>query len=249
MPAAVQSSASVIAPSVAKYSFKFMSADSVPLATALQVAKAPGPFATVRSMGFRVSPQVNEERAAFLTRIVDECFAGKNAALGRRLGYADGSFIGQMRRLEKPISESIFEKLLAIPEAKRLIPRPSGSGFHGVAHDLSELSPIVNPQTIEWGVVMSGFLPPVFALSVKDEAMSPFLSVGDIVRFAADREPVAGRPVLLKDKDGNAYIRDYMPRRAGVWTASARNPGFLPMDSEADGLTVVAVMTGMDWDF
>lgn len=194
-----------------------------------------------------MSPQVNEERAAFLTRIVLECFEGKNAALGRRLGYADGSFIGQMRRQEKPVSESIMEKLLAIPEAKRITPRPGGAGIHGVAHDLSQLSPIVNPQTIEWGVVMSGYLPPVFALSVKDEAMSPFLSVGDVVRFSTGRKPVAGRPVLFKDKDGNAYIRDYMPRRGDAWSAVARNGNYLPLESEQDGLTVIAVMTGMEW--
>lgn len=198
-------------------------------------------------MRFRVSQQVNEERVAFLARVVDECFGGEKAALGRRLGYADGSFIGQMLRSEKPVSESILNKLLAIPEAKNITPRPGGAGIHGVAHDLSQLSPIVDPQTIDWGVVMLGVLPPVFALQVKDDAMSPFLAVGDLVRFSSERKPVAGRPVLFRDKDGNPYIRDYMPKRQGAWMAVARNDAYMPMDSEADGLTIIAVMTGMDW--
>ncbi len=41
---------------------------------------------------------------------------GSKAALGRRLGYRDGAFVGQMLRGERPITEKTIDALARIPQ-------------------------------------------------------------------------------------------------------------------------------------
>jgi len=43
---------------------------------------------------------------------------GGKAALGRKLGYRDGAFIGQMLRGERPVSEKTVQTVNALPEYK-----------------------------------------------------------------------------------------------------------------------------------
>lgn len=117
----------------------------------------------------------------------------------------------------------------------------------GVDHPLSQIGPIVSPTTIEWGDLMTEPLPAAFSLVFRDDAMAPDFPISSIGRFATDRQPVPGRPVLVADSAGNAYIRDYRPRTAEHWLAVARNPAYQPLDSASDGLRVLAVMTGHDW--
>jgi len=117
----------------------------------------------------------------------------------------------------------------------------------GVDHPLSQIGPIVSPTTIEWGDLMTEPLPAAFSLVFRDDAMAPDFPISSIGRFATDRQPVPGRPVLVADSAGNAYVRDYRPRTADHWLAVARNTAYQPLDSSADGLRVLAVMTGHDW--
>lgn len=200
-------------------------------------------------MGFRVSPQVNEERAALLTRIVQECFEGKNAALGRRLGYADGSFIGQMRRQEKPVSESILEKLMAIPEARRITTHPGGAGLPGAAHPVSHLVaetvPSITWEQIKMSVAKDG-LPAVFRVQMVDSAMAPRAGTGAWVQFSSTETARPGDGVLVRDALGNQYFRQYRSGRPGCWEAHADNSAFATLDSERDGLEVLAVLTAVE---
>jgi transcriptional regulator with XRE-family HTH domain len=118
----------------------------------------------------------------------------------------------------------------------------------GLAHDLSQPRSIVNPTTIEWDELMARELPETFALAVKDDAMAPLLNVGNVARFSTSRAATPGKRVLVADRDGHAYIREYRVRRGDHWQAVALNAAYEPMDSVADGLTVLAVMTGLDWE-
>ena len=119
-------------------------------------------------------------------------------------------------------------------------------GYRGVDHDVSYASPTVTPTTMEWGDLMKE-LPLTFQLLVRDDAMAPFLNVGDTARFSRDKPPSPGRRVLIRDGDGHHYIREYRARRGDHWQAIALNSSYDLLDSIADDLTVVAVLTGADW--
>lgn len=86
-----------------------------------------------------------------------------------------------------------------------------------------------------------------FALVIEDDALDPSYPKGTVGEFSRDRQPIAGKPVLLRDKDGNVFIRRYEVRTPTHWVATSLNPGFQPLDSVRDGLVVLATMTGHRW--
>lgn len=90
-------------------------------------------------------------------------------------------------------------------------------------------------------------LPPVFALPIKDDALAPLMTAGDIGRFSKDLLPIPGRPVLFKDSRGGLYVRDYLPKPGGGWIASATNPAYESIDSTTEELEIVATMIGFEW--
>lgn len=124
----------------------------------------------------------------------------------------------------------------------------------GVAHDLSLAIPTVESTTMSWGDLMKTDLPRAFTLVARDDALAPLLSKGNTARFStervAERTDLPGRKVLVADRDGHAYIREYRLKRGNHWQAIATNgaAGFDPLDSISDGLRVLAVMTGVDWE-
>lgn len=122
--------------------------------------------------------------------------------------------------------------------------------LHPVAHDLSQAQPSVDAPHLKWEDLMQGseHLPAVYTLEVLDDSMAPLLNPGDRAEF--DRTAAISssrRRVLVRDNAGNHYIREYRERRPGIWQAVALNQAYLPLDSEADGLQVVAVMVGVKW--
>lgn len=117
----------------------------------------------------------------------------------------------------------------------------------GVDHSTSLLSPIVTVLTLDWDDLMISKLPSAFALVLRDDAMAPSYGRGGTMRFSTERRVEPGRIVLLSDRDGHAYVREYRLHRADHWLAVASNPAYAPLNSAEDGLKVLAVMTG--WDF
>ena len=116
----------------------------------------------------------------------------------------------------------------------------------GVAHDLSQVQQIVTFPSLDWKRLMSTQLPPVFGLVLLDDAMSPDYQRGGLMRFSTTRRVEPGRVVLVADSKGNPYVRKYQLHRAEHWRAVATNPDYGSLDSEIDGLKVLAVMTGWD---
>lgn len=53
---------------------------------------------------------------------------GGNIVLGRRLGYKDGSYVGQMMRGERPITEKTLAKLSRLRELADIIALPPAAG-------------------------------------------------------------------------------------------------------------------------
>lgn len=130
---------------------------------------------------------------------------------------------------------------------------PRVESARGVAHDLSQATPTVTPTPIAWEDLMKQ-LPRAFTLVARDDALAPLLSSGHKARFStervAERTDLPGKKVLVADRDDNCYIREYRQRRPGHWQAVATNAaaGLDPLDSVSDGLRVLAVMTGVDWE-
>ena len=77
-----------------------MGPKSIAFATSLQVANALVAPATVADMGER---EIQAHRIKRLAAMVER--EGGKAKTGRKLGYRDGAFIGQMLRGERPITE------------------------------------------------------------------------------------------------------------------------------------------------
>lgn len=67
---------------------------------------------------------VDQERIDLLTQAAK--LMGGNALLGRRLGFKDGSFVGQMIAGKRAITEKTFRKMQSISELKSLFaPTPT----------------------------------------------------------------------------------------------------------------------------
>lgn len=113
-----------------------------------------------------------------------------------------------------------------------------------VAHGLSLREPDHAP-TLKWGEDMDdGKLPQVFWVALPDDSMAPRAPAGKRVQFTSTIKPDAGDGVLVRDRAGGLYFRLYRGGGAGGrWTAAALNPAYDPLDSERDGLEVLAVLT------
>lgn len=116
-----------------------------------------------------------------------------------------------------------------------------------LAQQLSHLSLEDVPTTILWESILSSPLPIRFSLLVRDGAMAPQFRPGHIVTLDSQRPARPGDVVLLADAHGNPYLRDYNERQPGHWLATARGPGWQPLDSAADALRVLAVLVGHAW--
>lgn len=92
-----------------------------------------------------------------------------------------------------------------------------------------------------WGDLMTNESP-LFWVSLPDDAMAPRAPAGKMICFDRRETARAGDGVLVRDRDGALYFRLYRAAAGGRWTAAALNPSFEPLDSERDGLQVVAVL-------
>jgi hypothetical protein len=119
------------------------------------------------------------------------------------------------------------------------------SGLTKGAHAMSLPGGKVVPPTIDWGALMSTDLGDEFETALPDNAMAPDAPKGARCIFVTGIEPQAGDWVLAFDADGNYYCREYRLLKPGRWELHAMNSAFLPLDSERDGLEVVAVFDGM----
>jgi len=96
----MRSSPTVSAPGLAKYSDNFMRPESIAFATDNQVANALVASATVNGMDEQA---IQAWRLQRLSAMVER--EGGKAPAGRKLGYRDGAFVGQMLRGERPVTE------------------------------------------------------------------------------------------------------------------------------------------------
>lgn len=115
----------------------------------------------------------------------------------------------------------------------------------GVAQVLSQLKPEDPPQ-VTWGAKMKkSDLPPLYRVTVPDDAMAPRVRAGQLVEFDRDATPRPGDGVLVLDGEGRPYFRVFRERRPGHWEAHPLNDAYSPLDSLADQLTVAGVLVAV----
>lgn len=99
----------------------------------------------------------------------------------------------------------------------------------------------VETQLLEWGTAV-GDLPEFFRLAMPDNAMAPDAEMGWEVEFARGKNARPGEGVLVEDSSGERYFRMYRKGRGDNWEAHATSQGYLPLESDRDGLEILAVM-------
>ena len=116
-----------------------------------------------------------------------------------------------------------------------------------VAHSMSYPGQIMLGEQIEWEALMSSKLPKNFTLELRDDALGDLAPKGSIGIFETGREPAPNKGVLFVDREGVPHLRIYEVHSGKRWRAVAKTAGFAALDSETDGLTVLAVMVGVKW--
>lgn len=120
-----------------------------------------------------------------------------------------------------------------------------GAPGSGVAHPLSEAKFEDAPTVVVWERILKEPLRAEFQTLMPDASMEPGVPRGARVIFITGVQVEPGDWALVRDPEGHLYLRVIRQLKPGRWEAHALNPAFLPMDSERDGLAVVAVFDGV----
>ncbi len=173
----------------------------------------------------------------------------QRAWLGRAIGATDQAMNnwrtrGVPAKLHKPIADDFgwsVDQLLDddwTPEQHSL----AGPTKLTLAQNVSHIQREHEPH-IEWGELMhADKLPRLFWATLQDDAMAPRAPSGRRILFDKSIKPEAGDGVLIADKAGIVYFRLYRAGAGARWTAHALNQAFGDLDSEHDGLRVLAVL-------
>lgn len=153
---------------------------------------------------------------------------------------------------ERPISEKTVAKIESANNGQLrgwFNPTFEGVATAPLAHDLSQARPIIPIRKITWESLMGADLSEPFELDVIDDALAPEIFKGCTMRLdpAANRPVREGWPALFRDAEGRHYLRDYEAGAGDSFNAVARARGFAPLGSVEHGLTVRAVMRGVDY--
>ncbi len=188
------------------------------------------------------------ERTPFGQRLLA---ARKKAGLSQeKVCAALGISQSGLSELEREANSSGYTAQLAALYGVDPYELAEGTGLRG-GFDLDQLvsqaRPYSDPPKLKWGDLMTADLSRPFELDVMDGAFGGDYPQGCVMRLDPARSARAGWPVLVKDRTGIFYLRDYQEGSAGRWQAVARVRGFAPLDSVDDGLEVVAVMRGVDY--
>jgi hypothetical protein len=120
-----------------------------------------------------------------------------------------------------------------------------GGSIMPVAREMSYRQQTVTPPHVAWDALMKTPLEAEFQTTAADDSMAPEVPRGARIIFVTGLQPNAGDFVLVADNQGVHYLREYRQLRPGHWQAHALNAAYLPLDSERDGLRVLAVFDGM----
>jgi hypothetical protein len=142
--------------------------------------------------------------------------------------------------------------LEALKKVVEMLPDPTHTPraiqiLKGVALDMSQARNYPAPPRLTWEGLMGATFDQPFELEVMDGAFGEDFPPGCWMLLDPARAPRAGWPALVKDRDGQFYLRDYVRGAGDQWQAIARARGFLPLDSFDHGLEIIAVMKGVSF--
>lgn len=174
------------------------------------------------------------------------------ASLASALGYSSPSAIANaLARGALPKKLHLFERLSGV--RVEWIETGLGPKFvagrspqaHPVSPDTVTMDPQEDSIRVMWGSMNAAELPDVFRVEVPDDAMADRVLKGHLVKFDRRQRPRAGDGVLVADATGAWFFRQFSPGAQGRFSAVAKNPAYQTLDSERDGLTVLAVLVGV----
>lgn len=180
------------------------------------------------------SSEAQDYRKARLEQFLEQVFKGQKAALGRALGYKDGSFVGQMLRGERSISEATVEQIENLPDGKGWfgsaveLAQPSEDDF-ALVQQLDVAASCGTGRFVEHVVVKGGLAFKKSSLrdfGLTEESariiyasggsMEPTIQDGCVVLLnTADTAPREGRVFAICQPDGDLVLKrlvmDYIP--------------------------------------
>lgn len=111
-----------------------------------------------------------------------------------------------------------------------------------VAQDVSQME-MQHAPLITWGALMQPKkLPALFWIELPDDSMAPRAPAGRLICFDTTMQPRPGDGVLVADATGTVHFRLYRAGAGDRWSAHALNEAYGPLDSQRDGLQVLAVL-------
>ncbi len=156
------------------------------------------------------------------------------------------AFPRYLPRLAKAMGYARTDDLLALKPPPDLSPGwvPPAEGTPEIdpkAQMLSHLTPMIDPITIAWELILSTLLPPLFRAVIPDDAMSPDYPKGLEFIWSTTKTPQVSSLVMVRDAHDQAHVREYRQGDGpGQWEAAALNRAFKSFNSK-DGLTILAV--------
>lgn len=179
--------------------------------------------------------------------------AGGHVAVGDAAGINDQSLyqIATVRADSKTgqpkgVGPSIRKRLSAAYPDWLDTPDSSSTQHAGGVDQPLSLEIRQTPPRITWGELRAmRELPETFELEMSDSSMGAVAPKGTVVKFKRSTEVAHGEGVL-RDKRGDFFFRQCRPKVGGGWVAHPLNAAFPPLDSEVDGLVVVALMVGIE---
>lgn len=171
-------------------------------------------------MASRTPRESVQRRLSLLQSLLDGPFEGNKAELGRRLGYKDGSIIGQYLRGDRPVTEATEKKLAGLPEMRKV----HVDIHQTLAQPLSQLVPYL-PVAMDWEELMNKQKlpnwPKEVTVVVPDGALEPHVRRGDHLTFESCESAEPTSVVVVETEDGERWIRRLVRKEDGsLWAAS-----------------------------
>lgn len=171
---------------------------------------------------------------------------GTRADLGRALGYTDGSYIGQMIRGDRAITEKTIDEIEKLRNGsfRGWFTPPIQGVKMTEPTKLTEVVISSDMPFLAWENLMQlDDVPDRFWTAAPDNALAPRLSAGRHLLIDRTLAPRGGDAVLVKDSSGSLHLRIYVPGPAGRWTAVPDNTQhFHTLESDRDGLKIIGVL-------
>lgn len=139
----------------------------------------------------------------------------------------------------------------AVKFAEAFAAAAAATESRGVAQQVSlKAAKVDRIHPLAWEAIMSvgskEDLPDLFTVSMQDDSMAPRVRQGAVLHFSKNETARPGDGVLVRDKAGELYFRIHRQRRPGVWEAHADNSDYQALESERDGLEILAVLTAIE---